>query len=928
MTSHTLPVLHTVDVLIYGSTSSAIAAAVGAHASGASVVVISDRSNFGSESAGTLEILKDPSACAAALACIGEEETAGAGALLPGRFKHALEKALVRRGVPFLFLARPVALIPGAGGQMIGAVVAARTSLYAIEAKTFIDTSAEGLLGHLAETAKTGALPTLPPTPRPALAVLSRKPEISGAERFAEEPLPGLADQPLYLHRYPGSASPESPLAARAAWEGNMRVQAFDPSIVLHAESLIVSSGGLIEALGKARVEGEHAAASCAGIAYEPLPESSEPATTAGFVSSFHRTAERLVRLKLPVFPLIGSADVVVAGGGTGGAPAGIAAARAGASTVVLEIQRSLGGVGTLGTISSYWFGNRVGFTHEMDTALEQSDPTFGGTGKASMWNPELKAAWYLQELIEAGGAVWFGSFAFGVEKESESISGLLISTPWGAGLLKAGAVVDATGSADVAAAAGAPCRSIDARHVAVQGAGLSPRQPPRNYINSDFTFVDDDDVEGVTHAFVQARARFIDEFDVVPIVNTRERRQIIGAFELSPLDILAKRSFPDTITVARSNFDTHGYTVHPVFMVASSEHKPLEAEVPYRCLLPQKVDGVLVTGLGMSAHRDALPVIRMQADVQNQGYAAGYAASLAVRSACTLRDLPIEKLSSHLRQIGILPEQADERESRFPLDRSEIEAAARHTPMDFHHAAILFAHPEEAKQALRTAIAEASSDAQREEALAILGLLGDADAAAGLAKIVGETPWDNGWNYRGMGQFGFSSSRVDKLVVALARTGSPLAIAPIRAKIDELIASEGSAAAFSHCRAVAVAAMMLNDPRLTEALQRLIALPGLRGHAMLDTAAVIAAEPPAGPGALEKDWPANRVALHENSPRSHGLRELYLAKALYLCQADGEGEGEAILRQYASDLRGPFARHAQAILAESDHERLRHETV
>ena len=35
-----------------------------------------------------------------------------------------------------------------------------------------------------------------------------------------------------------------------------------------------------------------------------------------------------------------------------------------------------------------------------------------------------------------------------------------------------------------------------------------------------------------------------------------------------------------------------------------------------------------LVVGLGCSTERDAMTLVRMQADMQNQGYAAGYAAA------------------------------------------------------------------------------------------------------------------------------------------------------------------------------------------------------------------------------------------------------------------------------------------------------------
>lgn len=954
MSVHCIPILHSVDVLVYGSTSAAVAATISAHKNGATVVVISDRSSFGSESAGTLALLEEGQHTVRLAAFFQKNGIAipriGDEAWMPGRFKHELEKLLLQREIPFLFHARPISLLQGCSKRIIGAVLAARTALYAIEAKTFIDASTEGLLGNLLETQRTAA-PRLDPSPIPSLTVLSRKQHLEGASIVSGAILEGIKGVPLHLHRYTGERCEAGSIAERADWEGKVRARIIDPSIVLHAEALMsVSNGagrrdyattsnlqqieicvGNSAGLEMMLDQAWGASAVLAGLAketaHEPIPDVEGEAEEYGFVSSFHRGVERMVKVKLPAFPTLKRVDVVVAGGGTGGAPAGIAAARAGASTVVLEMQRSLGGVGTLGTIASYWFGNRIGFTKELDDALSHLDPSFAGTGKQSMWNPELKAAWYLKNLIEAGGDAWLGSFAFGVKKEGNRVVGVLVSTPWGSGLLESGAVVDATGSADVAAAAGAPCRSVDANHIAIQGAGISPRRPPQNYLNSDFTFVDDDDVQGVTYAFARARARFVGDFDVIPLINTRERRQIIGEVEVSPIDILARRRFPDPVTVARSNFDTHGYTVHPVFMVTPPDHKPLDAQVPYRCLLPRGVDGLLVTGLGMSAHRDALPVIRMQADVQNQGYAAGYAAFLAVKLSCSVREVPFAKLKAHLLECGVLPTEIDELGICFPLSHQEIEIAAHQTPVNSYHAAILLAHSGSARTALLNVLSKTDNALQREEALLLLGLMGETSVAAKLAILVSQHSWDEGWNYRGMGQFGMSCSRVDALLIALAKTGDAVAVDPVLCKIEALIKTDGAHAAFSHCRAVAVAAILLNQASLTEALASLVAIEGVQGHALNDVAKAFSSEPPCSVGDLEKNWSIETLHLNENTPRSHSLREIYLAKALYLC-GDANEIGKTILSSYASDLRGPFARHAQAILSESNLDKLRTDTI
>jgi hypothetical protein len=393
---------------------------------------------------------------------------------------------------------------------------------------------------------------------------------------------------------------------------------------------------------------------------------------------------------------------------------------------------------------------------------------------------------------------------------------------------------------------------------------------------------VDETDPEGITHAFVNARAKFPNDFDLSPMVDTRERRQILGEIEISPLDILAERTFPDTVFTASSNFDTHGFIVHPVFMVAAPDHEPLRAHVPFRCMLPRGVEGVLVTGLGMSAHRDALPVIRMQADVQNQGFAAGLAAAMTGKRR--FRGLDIRTLQGRLVAIGNLAADVPTHQDSFPVPKRAI-AEAMGDLTKAKNVALLFAHPGQSKPLLLV-------DPRLEAAL-ILGLMGAREATPALEKAVRASPWDEGWNYRGMGQFGASMSRMDALILALARTGDPMGAMPIEEKIRQLDAS----AAFSHCRVVSEATALL--PQLAGVLAKLLEKPGMTGHAQLDSAAVART--------------ANGDSV-ETAARNLSLRELHLARGLFLA-GDVGGLGRGILETYARDLRGQYARHAKAVL-------------
>ena len=839
-----IPVWRDVGVMVVGAGSRAVEAALELHRQGRRVLAVSDLSYFGEDSAGTLE-------CAP---------------VYPAAEKRRLETALLEAHVPFLYRVRPVSLLRDEDGRIGGAILAARTALFAVRCRAIVDATRHGIVFRLAGAPATPR--AQPPGSTVDWNVIATQPPAGAAElpaAFAH------GDRTFRVFRV-RAPRPVDPLSR----EHVVRSSLLDASVLVTADILQDSAD-----CDFAPAPGVFADARSVS-----LGSNKELVPVRGpyrFEPAFLRQPIGTLDASPSDIPILGRYDVVVAGGGTGGAPAGIAAAREGAKTLVLEAQHGLGGVGTIGLISVYWFGNRVGFTSELDSAVMAVDAESREKG-GRRWSPEVKSAMLHRMLADAGGTAWLGSYAFGVRMDGDRVTGLLVSTPCGVGLVEAGCVVDATGNADIAAAAGAPCRVIGAEHAAIQGTGLSPRADPSvRSRNSDHTFVDENDPEGITHAFVNARAKFPNDFDTSPLVNSRERRQIHGDLEVSPLDILAGRTFPDTIVTAISNFDTHGFIVHPVFMVAVPDHDPLRAHVPFRCTLPKGLEGVLVTGLGVSAHRDALPVIRMQADVQNQGFAAGLAAALAGRGP--LRGLDIRALQRRLVAAGILAPDVPSHGDSFPVPPDAVRQAAADLKVA-RNVAILFAHPEQSRPLLR-----ASSEP---EAAMILGLQGFSEAAPALAALVRGAPWDDGWNYRGMGQFGMCMSRMDVLILALARTRDPAGAAVIEEKIRQLDA----AAFFSHGRVAGIAAALL--PQLAPAVGDLLATPGIAGHARTDTLAVI-----------------RRANGHdcETEARNLALRELYLAGGLYLA-GDIDGRGRRILEQYANDLCGIYARHARALLA------------
>ena len=344
-----------------------------------------------------------------------------------------------------------------------------------------------------------------------------------------------------------------------------------------------------------------------------PTDAKQHSGTTAELLDGIRPYEEQLGFVPLPGahYEVAGQYDIVVIGGGTTGAPAGIAAARAGAKTLVVELQNELGGVGTLGSINGYYFGNKVGFTAEV----------LGSTGG---WNPFHKSNWWAAEIRKAGGDIWFGVLGAGAVIDPKpmdgrtQVKGVLLATPFGPKVVLAKVVVDTTGAGDMARAAGSEMSFTTDDEITVQGAGLSPRGFGMYKMNNDYMFVDDTDPVDTTHVFVYGKVKYASDFDQGKVIGTRERRRIVGDFVISPLDQLNLRTYDDSIARSYSDFDSHGYTKSEFLeLYHPKKREAYFTYYPYRASLPRKLDGMLVGALGTSSHRDAIPMIRMQADLQ-----------------------------------------------------------------------------------------------------------------------------------------------------------------------------------------------------------------------------------------------------------------------------------------------------------------------
>ncbi|MCA1362995.1 MULTISPECIES: FAD-dependent oxidoreductase [unclassified Bradyrhizobium] len=139
---------------------------------------------------------------------------------------------------------------------------------------------------------------------------------------------------------------------------------------------------------------------------------------------------------------------------------------------------------------------------------------------------------------------------------------------------------------------------------------------------------------------------------DLPPQLGIRETRRIKGGYQLSGEDVLGCASFADSIGVNGWPIEAH-VPGDVVFTFPPIPESRGYNELPYRMLVPEGVDNLLVAGRCASMTHEGQSAARVSGACFAMGEAAGSAAALALSGNRIPREIPIEKLQETLKQQG-----------------------------------------------------------------------------------------------------------------------------------------------------------------------------------------------------------------------------------------------------------------------------------
>ena len=358
-----------------------------------------------------------------------------------------------------------------------------------------------------------------------------------------------------------------------------------------------------------------------------------------------------------------GHYDVIVAGLGTAGALAAIAAGEQGASVLGVERSNMCGGTATAGGVFGYYYGLKGGRFEEVDArAAELQKQCFIPGG---CFHPDTKSMELDRQIRTAGGKISYESAIIGVYVDNNGkIGGVRVAAPEGIVSHSCDVLIDASGDGEVCAMAGAGFthgRTIDGQSQPFSSIRVTLTPEGKiGLANFDAGYVAVTDGRDMSRGIIQANSLHSDSPDpmlwITTIPGPREGRLIECDTTLKFSDFLSGKVTGEPVALCYSNFDSHSQdwaledeNAKDWMVAASLWGKCFVFPVPLQSMTVKGFDNLMAVGRCLSVDHLMASAIRMQRGMQKLGEAAGISAALAAKNRCAIRNVKYQDIISRL---------------------------------------------------------------------------------------------------------------------------------------------------------------------------------------------------------------------------------------------------------------------------------------
>jgi len=407
--------------------------------------------------------------------------------------------------------------------------------------------------------------------------------------------------------------------------------------------------------------------------------------------------------------------DVLVCGGGPAGIGAALAAAREGARTLLVERFGMLGGMWTAGLLNPFFEGVGRGWVVDDLVNRLTAAGAWQTWRFCHVFDVETMKRTLEQMAAEDGVELLYHAWIADTIVEGGTVKGAIVESKAGRQAILAKVVIDATGDGDVAARAG--CAYEFGREgdglvqpmtlmFTVRGKGTFEQDNAPAFYDLLLDAIERHDL-GIqlpigrcnyapwmistpqlgsaavqaTHVYrlnpldpgdltrgtVDARrqaAELVEVFRKVPgldgvelaetaaTLGIRETRRVRGRGRLEADDLARGRRFRDAVTACAFGIDIHDPSA-PSDVAASTGLRSQPYEIPYRCLVPRDVQGLLLSGRCISGSHEAHASYRVTGTCMGTGQAAGLAAAWSVSKGVPPAAIEGEELRAALAERG-----------------------------------------------------------------------------------------------------------------------------------------------------------------------------------------------------------------------------------------------------------------------------------